>query len=129
MAASAQGAKQAGGKTIGVTCKAFSAKANPFIDEEISTDNLDERLHKLIELGSAYGILPGGTGTLLELATVLELTNKKFLERRPVILVGAFWQPVTECIARDDPRCRRLVQQADTPEQAVAAIAAHLASC
>jgi predicted Rossmann-fold nucleotide-binding protein len=49
-------------------------------------------------------VLPGGTGTLLELAKVWELKNKGFLEeRKPIILAGAFWEPLVELIEADDP--------------------------
>ncbi len=76
MLAAAKGAAEAGGQVIGVTCSAFrSSKANEYVTREIVTDSLDKRLDKLIELGQAYVALPGGTGTLLELAKVWELKN------------------------------------------------------
>ena len=71
MLASAKGAAKAGGKTIGVTCSAFGpGKVNQYISREIVTASLDERLETLVRLGRAYVVLPGGTGTLLELAKV-----------------------------------------------------------
>jgi uncharacterized protein (TIGR00730 family) len=73
MLAGAKGAASVGGRVIGVTCTAFKrGRANEYITEEISTSCLSERLAKLIELGDAYIVLPGGTGTLLELADVWE---------------------------------------------------------
>ncbi len=70
MEASARGASEAGGKTIGVVCERFGTTANPFLEETIVTSTHSERLHKLIELGDAYVVLKGSTGTLLELALV-----------------------------------------------------------
>jgi uncharacterized protein (TIGR00730 family) len=80
MAAAACGASQAGANTIGVTCNAFGRGGpNQWIQKEIRTENLFERLSTLIDLAHAFVVLPGGTGTLLELALCWELTNKRFL--------------------------------------------------
>jgi uncharacterized protein (TIGR00730 family) len=121
MSAAAKGANEAGGKIIGVTCSAFkNSKANQYINQEIITDSLDERLDTLIKLGQAYIVLPGGTGTLLELAKVWELKNKGFLKTdKPIILLGDFWKPLVELLNIDDPDCSRYVKFADGPKEAV----------
>jgi uncharacterized protein (TIGR00730 family) len=121
MSAAAKGAAEAGGKIIGVTCSAFgSSKANGYVTREIVTNSLDERLDTLIRLGQAYVALPGGTGTLLELAKVWELKNKGFLKAdKPIILVGGFWKPLVELVATDDPDSIRYIKLADGPKQAV----------
>ncbi|MFB0551851.1 MAG: LOG family protein [Phycisphaerae bacterium] len=121
MLAAARGAAEAGGEVIGVTCSAFkSSKANKYVTREIVTGSLDERLDTLIKLGQAYVVLPGGTGTLLELAKVWELKNKGFLETdKPIILVGGFWKPLVDMVASDDPDSSRYVKLADEPEQVI----------
>jgi len=121
MTAAGKGAAEAGGEIIGVTCSAFkNSKPNQYITREIVTKSLDERLDTLITLGRAYIVLPGGTGTLLELAKVWELKNKGFLEPdKPIILIGEFWKPLVELIASDDVDSNRHVMQADEPKQAV----------
>ena len=121
MLAAAKGAAEAGGKIIGVTCSAFkSSKANKYVTREIVTDSLDERLETLLKLGRAYIVLPGGTGTLLELAKVWELKNKGFLNAdKPIILLGGFWKPLVELIATDDADSSSYVKLADKPKQAV----------
>jgi len=121
MLAAAKGAAEAGGKIIGVTCSAFKGgKANEYISREIVTGSLDERLDTLLKLGRAYVVLPGGTGTLLELANVWELKNKGFPEAdKPIILVGGFWRPLLDLIAADDPDSSRHIKQVDGPEQVV----------
>jgi uncharacterized protein (TIGR00730 family) len=117
MLAAAQGAAEAGGQVIGVTCSAFGGTANEYISREIVTDSLDERLDTLINLGQAYIVMPGGTGTLLELAKVWELKNKGFLQtEKPIILVGGFWKPLVDLIATDDPDSGRFIRQVDKPE-------------
>jgi hypothetical protein len=120
MLAAAKGAAEAGGEVIGVTCSAFkNSRANDYISREVVTASLDERLDKLIQLGSAYVVLPGGTGTLLELAKVWELKNKGFLKpERPIILLGEFWKPLADLLASDDPDSRRCIKRADHPQQA-----------
>jgi len=124
MEAAAKGAAEVGGKIIGVTCSAFKSVANEFISREIVTASLDERLDTLIKLGQAYVVLPGGTGTLLELAKVWEFKNKGFLQvRKPIILVGDFWKPLVDLIAMDDPDSSRHIKLAEGPEQAVKLIA------
>lgn len=121
MLAAAKGAAEAGGHTIGVTCTAFGhSGANGYISEEISTGRLTDRLAKLIELGDAYLVLPGGTGTLLELADVWEHKNKGFANAdKPIILVGAFWEPLLAMMAAADRDSRRCIVCAATAEEAV----------
>jgi len=114
MRAAACGARRAGGGTIGVTCSLFGpGKANEYIDREITTDSLSDRLEKLIDLGRAYVVLPGGTGTLVELSMVWELQNKKLLPARPIVVVGNYWLPVLEVCGRDQPESRDVISVAD----------------
>ncbi len=121
MLAAAKGAAAAEGEVIGVTCTAFKrGKANEYVTEEISTDGLTERLAKLIELGDAYMVLPGGTGTLLELADVWEHKNKGFANAdKPIILVGTFWQPLLQMMATADADSVLHIECAETAEDAV----------
>ncbi len=121
MLAAAKGAKSAGGKTIGVTCSAFGRKgANEFITQEIKTENLAQRVAKLVETGDAYVVLAGGTGTMLELAEIWELTNKGFINpAKPIILMGDFWRPLVELMAKDDAESRECVRFAGGAEEAV----------
>ena len=53
-----------------------------------------ERISKLIELGDAYIVLQGGTGTLLELAAVWELINKNLIKDKPVICHSDLWRQI-----------------------------------
>ena len=118
MEGAAKGAAEGGGETIGVTCFAFRGRANGYVSREIITGSLEERLDTLIKLGGAYIVLPGGTGTLLELAKVWELKNKGFLEGdKPIILVGRFWKALIDLVATDDARSNDFISQVDEPEQ------------
>ncbi|MCE5277079.1 MAG: LOG family protein [Planctomycetaceae bacterium] len=110
MEASARGAREAGGSTIGVTCSVWSSRPNAYIEHAIVTPSLADRLGKLIELGTCgYVVLPGATGTLAELACVWEQMCKKLLPRRPLACMGTFWQPVVDLMAAARPRCAAFV--------------------
>jgi hypothetical protein len=106
MAASARGAREAGGHTIGVTCSVWSGQANPWIVEEVRVPSFMDRLLTLIERGDAYVVLPGGTGTLAELALVWEMMNKSALARtvggrKPLLVMAPYWQPVIDCLNQE----------------------------
>lgn len=118
MLASAQGAVAAGGHVVGVTCSAFGrAGPNAFVTDERKTDTLEQRLATLLNLGDAYVVFPGGTGTLLELATVWELANKGLADReKPIVLAGAFWRPLLDLMALQDSACVGLLKQVDRAE-------------
>lgn len=120
MLAAAKGANDAGGRVIGVTCRAFKrGRANPYVTEERPTETLSERLATLIALGDAYVVLPGGTGTLLELAEVWEYKNKGFADaNKPILLVGDFWRPLIEMMQSQDPRCGACVEMVNDAVQA-----------
>jgi uncharacterized protein (TIGR00725 family) len=126
MEASAKGAKDAGGQVIGVTCNIWSRSGiNTFLDREICTDNLYDRVRTLVDTSTAYIALPGGTGTLLEVSLVWELVNKKFLKGRPIVLLGDCWRGVIDCVSQDDPKCINCVRQATDPADAVEKIASY----
>jgi uncharacterized protein (TIGR00730 family) len=106
MEASARGARESGGHTIGVTCNVWTATANRWIAEEVRTRTFMERLLTLIERGDSYIVLPGGTGTLAELALVWEMMNKSALSRsvggrKPLVVMTPYWQPVIECLEQE----------------------------
>ncbi len=106
MEATARGAREAGGHTIGVTCVIWPLKANPWIAEEVPTQSFPERLMTLIERGDAYIVLPGGTGTLAELALAWEMMNKSSLSptvggRKPLLVMAPYWQPVIDCLKQE----------------------------
>ena len=91
-----RGAKQAHGRTLGVTARFFKARRNPWIDEEIVVDTWQARLFELIDRGQAYIVCPGGTGTMVELAVVWEMLNKRAMHEKPLVILGDFWRPVID---------------------------------
>lgn len=72
MEAVSRGAKEGGGKCIGITLEHFEAKRekNPYLSEKIVCKTLYERLEKLIEGSEAFVVQNGSLGTLNELFLV-----------------------------------------------------------
>lgn len=91
-----RGAKEAGGKTYGVTAEFFRRQANEWVDVEVRKKTWEERLFGLIEMGDGFVACKGGTGTLVELAVVWEMLNKSVMEAKPFVVFGDFWQPILE---------------------------------
>ena len=97
MEAVSRGAKEAGGKTTGVTADFFkSAKLNPWIDVEVRMKTWEERLFELIRRADGFVACKGGTGTLVELAVVWEMMNKSVMAGKPFAVLGDFWQPILD---------------------------------
>jgi uncharacterized protein (TIGR00725 family) len=128
MAGVSRGAKEAGGKTYGVTADFFStAKVNAWIDVEVRKVTWQERLFELIELADGFVACKGGTGTLVELSVVWEMLNKSVMTSKPFAALGDFWHPVIERVrvveaAHHSPwgeAKERLVHVAATPGDAV----------
>jgi uncharacterized protein (TIGR00730 family) len=130
MAGVSRGAKEAGGKTYGVTAEFFSAKVNPWVDVEVRVTTWQERLFELIRLANGFVACKGGTGTLVELAVVWEMLNKSVMAAKPFAALGDFWHPIIERVREvETAHCAtwgeasgRLVHVAETPED----VARHL---
>lgn len=96
MEAVSRGAKDAGGKTYGVTAEFFKPKANAWIDVEVRMKTWQDRLFELIRLADGFVACKGGTGTLVELAVVWEMLNKSVISAKPFAVLGDFWTPVLD---------------------------------
>jgi uncharacterized protein (TIGR00730 family) len=100
MRATTEGAKLANGHVIGVTfypkdVANFEGRdKNNAIDEEIKTNNYLARTLKLLEVGQAYVIFRGGTGTISEFGMAWGLARLYFGHHKPLILYGKFWENI-----------------------------------
>lgn len=96
MEAVSRGAAEAGGHVIGVTCDEIEgwrpAKPNPWVMEELRFPSLRQRLYALIEECDAAIALPGGVGTLAEIAAMWSQMQVFATSPRPLILIGEGWQ-------------------------------------
>ena len=111
MAAAAKGARSRGGEVIGVTCGIWPTPANEYVTREVATKDLFGRLTTLMDLGAAgFVVLPGGTGTLLELAAAWETLNKHLAADRPLVCVGEFWRPIVERVVQGQPKAAATIR-------------------
>lgn len=141
MEAVSRGAKEAGGKTYGVTAEFFSRSANEWVDTEVRMKTWDARLFELIRLADGFVVCKGGTGTLVELAVVWEMVNKSVMPARPITVLGDFWQPILERVREVEQGAGatggirvwgeangNLVHGVATPEEAAAYLAEKIGS-
>jgi uncharacterized protein (TIGR00725 family) len=136
MEAVSRGASESGGRVLAVTSTFFRARTNRWVEQETRTATWQERLFELVRLGDGYVACKGGTGTLVELAVVWEMLNKKAMEHRPFVVLGDFWQPILDRVreverghaSRWGESSDPLVHQAPTPAEAAQFLAARLAT-
>ena len=137
MEAVSRGAKEANGKTYGVTADFFARRANQWVDVEVRKKSWEARLFELIALADGFVACKGGTGTLVELAVVWEMLNKSVMKAKPVAVLGDFWQPILDRVREVEQELRRssevpswgeaegnLVHSARTPQEAAEYLAA-----
>jgi len=130
-----RGAREAGGRVLAVTSSFFQRRANRWVEEETRMATWQERLFELVRLGDGYVACKGGTGTLVELAVVWEMLNKKAMDHRPFVVLGDFWQPILDRVreverghaSRWGESNDALVHQAPTPAHAAQFLSARLA--
>ncbi|NOX66394.1 MAG: LOG family protein [Chlorobi bacterium] len=96
MDAVSKGASEFNVDVIGVTVDLFSAVPSKHLTSQIHCNSLFERIEKLIEIGDAYIILRGGTGTLVELSISWELMNKNLIQHKPIACHGEMWQKIIQ---------------------------------
>lgn len=96
MEAVSQGAAEAGGHVIGVTCDEIeqwrSIGPNQWVMEEIRFPSVRERMFTLIEECDAAFALPGGVGTLAEIAVMWNQMQTSAIPARPLFLIGEGWK-------------------------------------
>ena len=134
MEAASRGAKEADGHTLAVTAEFFRARANRWVDEEVRVATWQERLFELVRRGSGYVACPGGTGTLVELAVVWEMINKRVMRDKPFVALGDFWQPIIDRVREVEighasawgESTERLIHFAQEPAQAADYLASKL---
>ena len=101
MEAVSKGASAYGGEVIGITCEEIEKWRpighNAYIQRVIHCLTLDERIHRLIQESDAGIIaLPGGLGTLAEIAMFWNHIMIHPEDPRPMMLIGEGWQVAFE---------------------------------
>ena len=115
-----------GGYVIGVTTSVFDGvrlSPNAYLDEEIKFPTLFQRLHYLVTMADTWIALPGGIGTLSEVALTWSLLQVGEVRRQPFILVGELWRRTIGEFSTDyyiAPKNRELLKYADTIQEVLA---------
>ena len=123
MEGASRGAREGGGRSIGVTTSAFQrGGGNPFLTEEWREPDLFLRTRRLIELSDAYIILRGKSGTLAELMFLWALNRGGLLPSTRIVLLGDFWEGILsslQSLQMVESEQMAITRMAGTPEQAV----------
>jgi uncharacterized protein (TIGR00730 family) len=94
------GAAEMGGHVIGVTCDEIESwravGPNAWVMEEMRFPAMRQRLFALIENCDAALALPGGVGTLAEIAVMWSHLQTGAIPPRPLILIGSRWKATLE---------------------------------
>jgi predicted Rossmann-fold nucleotide-binding protein len=111
MEAVSRGTAEAGGHVIGVTSAEIEAwrplGPNHWVQEEKRLTTTRERLYALIEGCDAALALPGGIGTLAEVAMLWSLLQVGATATRPFVLIGTGWRTIFDHLyASFDPYIR-----------------------
>ena len=112
----------------------FEQEVNPFVNESYEHRTFFSRLHHFVLASDAFIVVPGGIGTVLELATIWQLLQVRKLDDTPLILIGKMWADFVgwsrTYLSRLDfelasPRDLEIPHCVDTVEEAVALIKPH----
>ena len=106
-----------GGKAIGVIPEFFQFRAHQGLEKLIVVSSMPERKTKMIELSDAYIALPGGPGTIEEIAEVISAVRIGIFSKPCVIYnLNGYYDPLrtmydrmTECGFLSDAERSRFV--------------------
>lgn len=94
MEAASRGARERGGRVLGIVMNQFKAEPNPYLTEKVATPHFYERLQRLIVHSVGFIAIRGGMGTVTELSLVWNKIQTRVIEPRPLVLLGDCWLPV-----------------------------------
>ena len=127
----ADGVQAGGGKIFGISVELLKEFARPDADEMVIAEDLGERKAKLLSRSDVIVVLPGGLGTLDELTEILELRKHGAHRKRVIVMnTDGFYDGLSAQLERMSsegfiPRAlSEYVAYADTPEEAIALVAA-----
>jgi predicted Rossmann-fold nucleotide-binding protein len=131
MLAATVGAQEVNGKTTAVYYRPELATnfkgevAANFADKTYEESNYILRTKKLLELGDAYIVFNGGTGTISEFAMAWGVARLYIDKHKPLILYGKFWEHLMydfkkHMLIRPDEE--KIFTIVDSPQEALKAI-------
>ncbi len=74
----------------------FEQQVNPFVGQVYEHRTFFSRLHHFMIVSDAFVVVPGGIGTLLELAMAWQLLQVRKLQGTPLVLIGGMWPGLVE---------------------------------
>jgi hypothetical protein len=84
-------------RSIGIRVELpFEQQVNPFVGQVYEHRTFFSRLHHFMIVSDAFVVVPGGIGTLLELAMAWQLLQVRKLHGTPLVLIGAMWPGLVE---------------------------------
>jgi uncharacterized protein (TIGR00730 family) len=109
---------------------------NPYQDVSLTFRHFFSRKVMFVKYASAYVVLPGGFGTLDELAEILTLVQTGKTRRIPIIMINKpFWEGLLNWISTTlvdqkmiDPDDLNLIKIGETPKDVLDAIFEHYES-
>jgi hypothetical protein len=119
MEAASRGARERGGRVLGVVMNQFKSEPNRFLTEKVATPHFYERLQRLISRSVGFIAFRGGMGTVTEVSLVWNKLQTKVIEPRPLVLVGKCWPEVLRTwkanlvVTEEDTRLLDLTLQAE----------------
>jgi len=127
MEAASRGARESGGRVLGIVMNQFKAEPNRFLTDKVATPHFYERLQRLITRSVGFIAIRGRMGTVTELSLVWNKIQTRVIGPRPLVLLGDCWRPVVDqwqkYLAVSDSDVAAL-DFANTPEEAVEIIKA-----
>src|SRR2546421_8820888 len=125
MEAASRGAREKGGRVLGIVMNQFKAEPNRYLTDKVATAHFYERLQHLITRSVGFIALRGGMGTVTEVSLVWNKLQTGVLDPRPLVLLGDCWPPIVRVwqryLAVSDNDVE-ILDFANTPEEAVAII-------
>lgn len=128
MEAGNKGAAEAGGHSVGLNIELpFEQRPNPYANVRLSFRYFFVRKVIFVKYSVAYVVMPGGFGTLDELAEAITLIQTKRIRPFPVFLVGSkYWQGLVNWMKESllatgkiSPEDMDLLTVTDDPDQIV----------
>ncbi len=94
MEAASHGAREKGGRVLGIVMNQFKGEPNRFLTDKVATDHFYDRLQNLITRSVGFVALRGGMGTVTEISLVWNKLQTRVLDKRPLVLLGDCWTNV-----------------------------------
>ena len=96
MEAASRGAREKGGRVLGIVMNQFKSEPNRYLTDKVATDHFYDRLQNLITRSVGFVAIRGGMGTVTEVSLVWNKLQTRVINKRPLVLLGDCWKPVVE---------------------------------